>query len=379
MPKDLKNRPIPVNAPVISEEAKRYVRDSLETGWLSASGPYVAKFEQAFASYLGMKHGVAVANGTAALHSALLALGIGAGDEVIVPAFTMIAPVFAVMYTGARPLFVDSERETFNIDVTRIESKITSKTRVILAVHIFGHPCEMDAIREIAKRRGLRVIEDAAEAHGALYRGHLCGSMSDISCFSFYANKVVTTGEGGMALTQDDALARRLRKFRDLCHSDEKRFIHEDLGYNYRLTNVQAAIGLGELENIDRYVARKRAIAARYDAGLRHVPGIRTPITRPHARSVFWMYGILVDEKAYGRSKDGLRRALAERSIETRDFFYPPEDQPALTRRLGDVGCHPHAAYLAKTGCYLPSGLAITDEEIDRVAEAVRDLAGHAG
>lgn len=365
---------VPVNAPVISREAKRFVLDSLRTGWLSSAGPYVRKFEEAFAKYLGVKHGVAVANGTAALHCAVRALDIGGDDEVICPAFTMIASIFSVMYTGAKPVFVDCELETFNMDATQIERKITSRTKAIMPVHIFGHPCDMDTINAIARKHGLKVIEDAAEVHGALYKGRKCGSMSDISCFSFYANKIITTGEGGMVMTDDDLLAAKLRKLRDLCHSDEKRFIHDDLGYNYRMTNIQAAIGLGELTNITRYIRKKIRIANRYTTALKKIPGLRPPVTLPGMRNVFWMYGVLVDQNKFGMSKDGFRKALADRGIETRDFFYPPHVQPAILRKYPDTPVFPNADFLAKNGCYLPSGLALTDREIDRVLETVSSL-----
>ncbi|HNV86974.1 MAG TPA: DegT/DnrJ/EryC1/StrS family aminotransferase, partial [Candidatus Omnitrophota bacterium] len=374
MPKSSKNKFIPVNAPVISVEAKQYVQNCLKTGWLSSAGPYVKKFESAFARYVGAKHGISVSSGTAALHCALHALGLKAGDEVIIPAFTMIASIFAVMYTGAKPVFVDCEPETFNIDTKAIGEKITSKTKALMAVHIFGHPCEMDSLRGIAKKYGLAVIEDAAEAHGALYQGKKCGTLSDIACFSFYANKIITTGEGGMVLTDDDRLAERSRAFRDLCHSPRKRFIHDEVGYNYRMTNIQAAIGLGELKNISRYIKRKIQIAGRYTKQLSKIPGIRPPVTRPNVRNVFWMYGILVDSKTFGMTKDEFRSSLANRGVDTRDFFYPPHLQPAITRAYPDTPVFPNAVFAAKNGCYLPSGLAIRDREIDFVCETIASL-----
>ncbi len=252
---------IPVNQPVISKESKKYVNEALDSGWISSSGKFVDKFEVEFSKYIGVKYGVAVANGTAALHVALLAAGIGDGDEVIVPAFTMAATWMAVLYVGAVPIFVDCEPVTYNINPKLIEEKITKKTKAIIPVHIYGHSADMNPILEISQKYKLIVIEDAAEAHGGLYKSKKCGSLSDISCFSFYGNKIVTTGEGGMILTSNKRYADNARRYKDLCHSVKKRFIHDDIGYNYRMTNLQAALGLGELENIDKYLVQKKYMA----------------------------------------------------------------------------------------------------------------------
>ena len=374
MPKDLSLKPVPVNEPVISDQAKNYAKECLDTGWLSSAGPFVGKFEQAFAAYLGVRHAVAVSNGTAALHAALCAIDLKPGDEVIVPAFTMIATIFAVMYTGATPVFVDCELDTFNIDIRNIESKITPRTRAIIPVHLFGHAAEMDEIREIATRHKLFVIEDAAEAHGGLYRGQKCGALSDISCFSLYANKIITAGEGGIICTNHDPLAEKLRKLRDLHHSTERRFVHDGIGYNYRMTNVQAAIAFGELENIDHYIAKKEWMAEQYTKRLAKLEGVRTPITRAYVKNVYWMYTVLIDEAKFGVSKDKLRELLKEAQIDTRDLFYPPEMQPILTQKYPRMGHFPKAQYAAAHGCYLPSGLAITKDQIDRVADAIEQI-----
>lgn len=363
-----------MNAPVISKEARRNVQACLESGWVSSAGPYVRQFEEAFATYVGRKYGIAVSNGTAALHVALCAAGVAPGDEVIVPAFTMIATIFSVLYTGATPVFIDCELETFNMDTSQIEARITPRTKAILPVHLFGHPCEMDVIEKIAQKHGLLVIEDAAEAHGALFRGRKCGSFGDLSCFSFYANKIITTGEGGMILTDDETLAKKARKYRDLCHSDSKRFIHEDVGFNYRLTNLQAAIGLGELHNIEHYLAKKKHIAQQYQKRLSSIPGLRLPTTRPHVTNVHWMYAVLIDPVEFGMNKETLRQKLREHQIDTRDLFYPPEDQPALKKRFNLKTIHPNAAYAAHNGCYLPSGLALTDAQIDRVCSTIQAI-----
>lgn len=366
---------VPVNSPLISAEAKRNVAEAMDTGWISSAGKFVEEFEQGFAHYLGMKHGIAVSNGTAALHVALLAVDIGPDDEVIVPAFTMMSTILAVLYTGATPVFVDCELETYNIDVRKISEKITNRTKAILPVHIYGHACEMDEILALAKQHNLHVIEDAAEAHGGEYKGKKCGTMSELSCFSFYGNKIVTTGEGGMVLTNDDALARKCRKLKDLYHSDAKRFIHEQVGYNYRLTNVQAAIGCGEIEHIEDYIAKKQWMAHFYAEHLADVPGLRLPITKSYVKNVYWMYGVLVDPAKFGMDKDTLRQRLKVAGVDTRDFFYSPSVQPVLLEKFGQMGDFPNTDYIAANGLYLPSGLALTEEQARYVCEQVKQIA----
>lgn len=363
---------IPVNEPVISKEARQNVNQALRSGWLSSAGPFVGRFENDFAKYLGVKHAVAVSSGTAALHVALMSLDIGHGDEVIVPAFTMGATWLAVMYTGAKPVFVDAEALTFNIDPQKIESKITRKTRAIIPVHVYGHACEMDEIMRIARRHNLWVIEDAAEALGGQYRGRKCGTFGDINCFSFYANKIVTAGEGGMVVTNDPKLARLAAKFRDLYHSDKKRFIHEKVGYNYRMTNLQAAVGSGELKNIKKYLAKKQGMANLYKRGLKGIKGVRLVETRPYVKNTFWMYPIVIDKKEFGMSRDKLRERLKKAGIDTRDFFYAPEDQPVLKKIIGREK-FPHAKYLGQNGLYLPSGLAITEKQIKLVCQKIKE------
>lgn len=365
---------VPVNEPVISEESKKNVAEALRGGWISSAGPFISKFEEKFAAYLGVKHGVAVSNGTAALHVALLSLNIGKGDEVIVPAFSMGACFLSVLHARAKPVFVDCELETYNVDTRKIEEKITPQTKAIMAVHTYGHACDMDPILEIAKKYHLFVIEDAAEAHGGTYKGRKCGTMGDIGCFSFYANKIITTGEGGMVVTNDPSLATLARKFKDLYHSEQRRFIHERVGYNYRLTNLQAAIGLGELEHIEEYVKKKIAIADRYNKALKEIPGIKTPATKPEVKNVFWVYAILIDAEKFGMDRDPLKTALKERGIGTRDFFYPPEEQPVLKDIVGNEK-FPNAAYAGHNGLYLPSGLALTEAQIDYVIASIKKIA----
>jgi len=369
---------IPVNEPVISPQAKANVREALDTGWLSSAGPFVTRFEQDFARFLGVRHAVAVANGTAALHVALLALGIGPGDEVIVPAFTMASSWMAVLYTGAKPVFVDCDLDTYNLNPALIAKAVTPRTKAIMPVHIYGHPVDMDPVLTTAKKLGLKVIEDAAEAHGAEYKGRLTGTMSDIACFSFYANKIVTTGEGGMLVTDNAALAHAARKYMDLYHSDAKRFIHEKLGFNFRLTNLQAAVGVGELANIKRYLAKKIRMAKKYANGLKNIPGITLPPRRPWAKNVYWMYAIRVDPAKFGLTKDELRIQLKDRGIDSRDFFYPPDSQPVLAELGVKLGSYPVCRLVSETGLYLPSGLAITDAQIAQVCQAIREVHKHA-
>lgn len=364
------NKAIPVNQPLLSKEAKENAIRAIRTGWISSSGSYVAEFETKFANYLGLNYGVAVSNGTAALHVALLALGIGPGDEVIVPAFTMAASWLAVMYTGATPIFVDCELETYNIDPNQIEGKITPNTKAIMPVHIYGHPADMTVIVQVAKKHKLYVIEDAAEAHGATINGKLCGSIGDVACFSFYANKILTTGEGGMVVTNNEEIADKARKIKDLHHSNT-RFIHDGVGYNYRLPNVQAGLGLGELAHLDEYIAKKREMAARYTKGLSAIPGVITPHEQPNCRSVYWMYAIRIKEEAFGCTKDILRDKLKSEGIDTRDFFYPPGKQPVLHGSGNMDANFPNCEAISRTGLYLPSGLALTNRQLDRVVKSI--------
>lgn len=365
---------IPVNSPLITDESKELVSKALAEGWISSVGPYVERFETEFAKYLGVKHAISVSSGTAALHIALLAAGVGEGDEVIVPSFTMAASWMAVMYCGAKPVFVDVDPAIFTLDPDLIESAITKRTKAIMPVHIYGHPADMDPVLAIAKKHNLVVIEDAAEAHGATYKGKLTGTMGDINAFSFYANKIITTGEGGMITTGSDELASRARSLKDLSHSKDKRFIHDGLGYNYRLTSLQAALGSGQLKHIEDFLATKRHMADLYTSLLKDVRGLTLPVTREWATHVYWMYAILVDEAQFGMSKDQLRAALLPSGIDTRDFFYPPASQPILVEASLAGASFPVAEQIAKTGLYLPSGLSITDDQIIEVCQAIKAI-----
>jgi perosamine synthetase len=373
---------IPVNEPCLDGRELEYVTECLKTGWISSAGRFIEGFEESWAAYCGRRYGVAVCNGTAALQLAVAALGLGDGDEVIMPSFTIISCAMAVVYQGAVPVLVDSEPDTWCMDVSEVEAKITPRTRAIMPVHIYGHPVEMDPVVELAEKHGLAIIEDAAEAHGAAYlsrRGsepewRRCGSFGDLSCFSFYANKLVTTGEGGMVVTDDEAVAKRLRHLRNLAFTPSRRFFHEELGFNFRLTNVQAAIGQAQVERIDETVDRKRRVGARYVEGLASVPGIRMQTERPWARSVWWMNGLVLDPST-GHTAATFARSLAELGVETRPFFLGMDRQPALRARGWFEGeSYPVCDELAQMGLYLPSGVALTEEQQSTVIAAVKQV-----
>jgi perosamine synthetase len=367
-----------VNEPLLLERELEYVAECVRTGWVSSAGRFIAEFEEGWAAYCGRQYGVAVSNGTVALQAAVACLDLEPGDEVVMPTFTIVSCATAVLAAGAIPTLVDSDPTTWTMDVDQLAARITPRTRAIMPVHIYGHPVDMDPVLELAERHRLSVIEDSAEAHGAEYlsgRGgadpqwRRCGGFGALSCFSFYANKLITTGEGGMVVTDDDALAERIRSLRNLAFQPSRRFYHEQLGFNFRLTNMQAALGVAQLERIDEIVARKREIAAGYTERLRGLDGIPLPVEREWARSVYWMYGIVVrDENA-----DALAARLRDAGVETRPFFLGMHEQPALHRLGLFEGEHyPVTERLARHGLYLPSGLALTDEQIELVTDAVR-------
>jgi perosamine synthetase len=366
--------PIPVAETLLDGNERRYVLECIDGNWISSAGPFVRRFERAFAERVGCRHAVACSSGTAALHLALAAAGVGPGDEVVVPAFTMISTVNAVVYLGATPVLVDSEPDTGNLDPALIGAALTPRTRAILPVHIYGHPVEIEPIRELATERQLLVIEDAAEAHGASLNGEPVGSLGDVAAFSFYANKVITTGEGGMVTTDDEGLAHRARELRDIGFGSERHFWHRSVAYNYRMSNLQAAVGLAQTERLDELAERRRDNRRRYSERLANVPGLALPIERPGARSVFWMYALRVEE-AFGRSRDELRRHLAAAGVETRSFFVPMHAQPAHAARFAGRR-YPVAEELGRTGLYLPSGPALTDDEIEYIAGAIAEAAG---
>jgi len=368
---------IPVNTPCLDGNERVYLAECIDSGWISSEGPFVRRFEQAMAARVGRRFGVAVSSGTAALHLAVEALGLGAGDEVILPTFTIISCASAVTATGARPVLVDSDPQTWNMDVGAIESRITERTRAILAVHTYGLPVDMGPVMALAERYGLAVIEDAAEAHGQCWRDRPCGGFGDVSVFSFYPNKLVTTGEGGMVLTDDVELAERVRALRNLCFEGPRRFVHERLGYNYRMTNLQAAVGLAQLERLDAFVERKRQMGRCYDALLADVGGIQRPVVATdYAENVYWVYGVVLEDGVGFEAAEAMRR-LREMGIGTRPFFWPMHEQPVL-RRMGlfEGASFPVAERLARRGFYIPSGLGLEQGQMERVAQAVRRVLG---
>lgn len=365
--------PIPVNEPDLTGNEEAYLLDALRSGWISG-GAYLDRFEREFSAFLGMKHGIATVSGTSALALAVAALHLEPGEEVILPALTIISPVFAVCQAGATPVLVDVDPDTGNMDPDKVEAKCTPRTRAILPVHLYGHPVDMDPILEIAARRGLVVIEDAAESHGALYKGRRVGSFGLCSCWSFYPNKLITTGEGGMVTTSDDSLASTLRSLRNLGHSPQKRFLHDTMAHALRMTNLQAALGVAQLERIEASIRRKREMTALYSKALDGIPGLRLPMEKPFATSVYWMYTIHVEDE-FGCSRDDLMRHLASKGIETRTVFEPMHRQPVLLERgLFGGETYPVSERLADQGLYLPSGLALKDDQILEVADTVRRI-----
>ena len=328
-----------------------------------------------FAARVGRKHAIAVSNGTAAIDAAVDALGIGPGDEVIMPAFTIISCITQIVRCGAIPVLVDSDPTTWNMDVTQIEAKITRRTKALMVVHIYGLPVDLDPILILAKRYRLKVIEDAAEMHGQTYRGKACGSFGDISTFSFYPNKLITTGEGGMIVTDDDELAETCRSLRNLCFQPNKRFVHERLGWNLRMTNMQAAIGLAQLQRLDDFVTKKRSMGLRYTQLLNGVPGLQIPLDRTdYAENIYWVYGLVIDELT-GLNAEEFMAKLAKKGIGTRPFFCPMSEQPVL-KKMGLFlnQQYPVAERLYRQGFYIPSGLAISDQQVEESAAAVLDL-----
>lgn len=367
---------IPVSTPLIGDEERQNVVRCLDEEWISSEGPFIEEFERRWAAYCGMGHGVAVTSGTTALELALASAGLSPGDEVIMPSFTLIACALAILEARALPVLVDCDPETWCMDVDHVAARIGPRTRAIMPVHIYGHPVDMDPLMELADRHGLAVIEDAAEAHGAEYRGRRVGGFGLMSCFSFYANKIVTTGEGGMVLTSDAEVAGRLRSGRNLAFRSERRFLHTALGHNYRMTNLQAAVGCGQVSRVDDHIRRKREMGAFYRRRLAHLDQLQLPVERPWARSVYWMYGIVLREDvAIGMEE--LASRLRDRGIETRPFFVGMHEQPVL-RELGLFSDerYPHAERISRRGLYLPSGLTLTRAQQETVCAALEDALG---
>jgi perosamine synthetase len=351
---------IPVSKPALIGREKEYVMDCIESSWISSNGKYIELFEKKFAEHIGAKHALTCSNGTVALHLALLALGVGPGDEVIVPTLTYVATANAVRYTGAIPVLADSEPDTWNIDPEKIEELITDRTKAIIPVPLYGHPCDMDAIMEIATRHGLYILEDAAEALGAKYKGRLCGSMAHISTFSFYGNKTITTGEGGMVVTNDDAIAKKVRLLKGQGMDADKRYWFPVVGYNYRMTNIEAAIGLAQIENIGKFLEKRRLIARWYDESLKDIPGITLPAEKDYALHSYWMYTILIED-GFGKNRDEVIELFQKNGVETRPVFYPMHVMPVYKEDSDRLKC---AEEVASKGINLPTFYELTEEDV---------------
>lgn len=359
---------IPVSEPSITEKEISYVTDAVKSGWVSSLGRYIEDFEKRFAEYIGAKYALTNSNGTVALHLALVSLGITEGDEVIVPDLTFVATANAVAYTRAIPIFADIEPETWCIDPEDIKAKITDKTKAIIPVHLYGHPADMDPIIKIAEEYNLYVIEDAAEAHGAEYKGIKTGRLGTCGVFSFYGNKIITTGEGGMITTNDEIFYDKARFLRDHAMSKEKRYWHTEIGFNYRLTNIQAALGLAQIERIGELISKKRQIFNWYKEFLGDLDGIRLNPEKEWAKNVYWMV-CLVLERDTGISRDELMETLKHRGIDSRPFFYPISQMPVYKKKK----FNPVAYQLSQKGLNLPSGINIEKEEVEYICKNIKN------
>lgn len=366
---------IPVNQPLLDGNELLYVEKCIKTGWISSEGPFVKEFEEKFSSKMGRSHGVAVSNGSVALDLAVLSLGLDRGGEVILPSFTIISCAAAIVRADLVPVAVDCDLLSWNMDSALVEAAITPKTKAIMVVHIYGLPVDMNPILELAKKYKLKIIEDAAESHGQMYFGKPCGSFGDVSTFSFYPNKHITTGEGGMVVCDDPKIADRCRSLRNLCFVPEQRFVHEELGFNFRMTNLQAALGLAQLERLDHFIKIKRQMGAIYTRLLEDIPLIQLPLAKTSfADNDYWVYAVVLDDDVPFDARQAMR-LLAEKGIGTRPFFWPMHEQPVLKRMgfFSNVSC-PVAERIARRGFYLPSGLALTTKEIIASANALKEI-----
>jgi perosamine synthetase len=373
----MKNDFIPVAEPVLGKIEREYLIDAFDSGWISAGGEYSKKLEDDFSSFCGVKYGSTVSNGTVALHLAVRALGLVNGDEVIVPNFNGIYGAYALLYEGVVPVPIDAEKGTWNIDPNLIEKSITSKTKAIMVVHLYGHPCNMDPIKAIAKKYNLFIIEDAAEAHGAEYNGRKAGSFGDISTFSFFSNKVITSGEGGIVLTDNEELYKKVEYFKNQCfHPDGPRnFIHEDIGYNYRLTNLQSAIAYAQFTHIEELINARISINKKYREILQDIEGIHFQDEREYAKNIFWMTGIIIDSDKAGFTRNQLEHHLANNNIQTRRLFVGMDRQPVLMKYDYCIeGSFPISDILADNGLYLPTSSLLSDSSINRIAETIKEL-----
>lgn len=366
---------IPVNEPLLNGNEKKYLCECIDSGWISSEGPFVRQFEDGMAAYIGKKYGIAVSSGTAALETAVQALGLPAGSEVIMPAFTIISCAQAIVKAGLVPVVVDCREDTWNMDVAQIEEKISSRTSAIMIVHIYGITVDIDPILKLAKEYNLKIIEDAAQAHGLAYKGILCGRFGDVSIFSFYPNKLITCGEGGMILTDDEALADKCRKIRNLCFLPDKRFVSEEMGNNFRMTNMQAAIGCAQLEKIDEAIIKKKKIGNVYRSNLQKVSNIlKQPLAHTeYCDNIYWVYGmVLVNTEMNAKQA---MEILRKNGIGTRPFFYPIHKQPVFLKMglFKEETC-PVSEKIAGKGFYIPSGLGMSEEKIQRVIDVILHL-----
>ena len=366
---------IPVNEPLLNGNEKKYLNECIDTGWISSEGPFVKRFEDSFAKKVNRKYGIAVANGTAALDIAVEALGIGEGDEVILPTFTIISCIHQIIRSGATPVLVDSDPNTWNMDISQIEEKITIKTKAIMVVHIYGLPVDIDPILELAIKYNLKIIEDAAEMIGQSYKGNPCGSFGDLSTFSFYPNKHITTGEGGMVLTDDEELAEKCRSMRNLCFQRKQRFVHDKLGWNYRMTNLQAALGLAQLEQLESFVDKKRTIGKTYTKLLKGIKEIQLPLEKTdYAENIYWVYGIVLKDDIPFDAKEAMQK-LGKQGIGTRPFFWPMHLQPVLLNKgLFKGEQYPVAERISRRGFYIPSGLALNNSVIEKITKVLKKI-----
>jgi perosamine synthetase len=362
---------IPVNEPLLNGNEKKYLQECIDTGWISSEGPFVKKFEKNFAKFIGRKHAIAVANGTAAIDIAIAASGLQKGDEIILPSFTIISCISEILRRGIIPVWIDADPLTWNMNTHLLESLITSRTKAIMVVHLYGLPTDMDNVITVAETHNLLIIEDSSEAHGLLYKKRNCGSFGIISTFSFYANKIITTGEGGMILTDRDDLAEKMNGLRNLCFIPEQRFLHYDLGWNYRITNLQAAIGLAQLERIEELITIKKSTGLFYHQLLEDLSDeLLLPLPKTeYAENIYWVFGLVLKK----HKREELVKFLYEQGIATRPFFYPLHQQPVLEKfGLVTKNILPITENLAANGFYLPSGMAITEEQIIYISDKVK-------
>lgn len=368
-------RKVFVNEPVLNGNEKKYIDECIDTNWISFEGPFVKRFEEGMAKLTHRKFGVAVSNGSVALDTAIIALKIGEGDEVIMPDFTIMSCAAPIVRAGAKPALIDADPLTWNMKVEDIEAKITKKTKAIMVVHIYGLPVDMDPVFALAEKYHLAIIEDAAEMHGQTYKGRPCGSLGTISTFSFYPNKHITCGEGGMVVTDDAELAERCQLARNLFFSPKKRYVHEELGYNFRMTNLQAAIGCAQLERIDETVVKKRHIGHLYNELLKDVEGIQKPVEKTeYADNIYWVYGIVLDDSVKVNAEEFMKRLGAE-GIGCRGFFWGMHEQPVFKKmHIFDGESYPNAERLARRGLYIPSGLNLTDDDQEYVADKLKKV-----